>query len=45
MSVFTAKELEYLAGQRLGRLATVGKDGNPHVVPLTFRYNPDTEHH
>jgi pyridoxamine 5'-phosphate oxidase family protein len=42
MSVFTEKELEYLAGQRLGRLATVDSAGNPHVVPVGFRYNPAT---
>ncbi len=41
MSVFTDKELDYLAGQRLGRIATVGADGQPHVVPTSFRYNPD----
>jgi pyridoxamine 5'-phosphate oxidase family protein len=41
MSVFTDKELEYLAGQRLGRIATVGPDGQPHVVPTTFRYSPE----
>jgi pyridoxamine 5'-phosphate oxidase family protein len=41
MSVFTDSELEYLAGQRLGRIATVGPDGQPHVVPTSFRYNPD----
>jgi pyridoxamine 5'-phosphate oxidase family protein len=41
MSVFTDKEIEYLAGQRLGRIATVGADGQPHVVPTSFRYNPD----
>ena len=41
MSVFTGKELEYLAGQRLGRIATVGPDGQPHVVPTTFRYNAE----
>ncbi len=41
MSVFTDKELGYLAGQRLGRIATVGPDGQPHVVPTSFRYNPD----
>jgi len=41
MSVFTEKELDYLAGQRLGRIATVGPDGQPHVVPTSFRYNPD----
>lgn len=43
MSVFTDKELEYLAGQRLGRIATVGTDGQPHVVPTTFRYNADED--
>jgi pyridoxamine 5'-phosphate oxidase family protein len=42
MSVFTEKEREYLlSGVRLGRLATVGSDGTPHVVPTAFRYNPD----
>ena len=41
MSVFTDKELDYLAGQRLGRIATVGLDGQPHVVPTSFRYNPE----
>ena len=40
MSAFTPAELEYLQGQRLGRLATVGKDGSPHVVPVSFRLNP-----
>ena len=43
MSVFTEKELEYFAGQRLGRIATVGADGQPHVVPTSFRYNPDSD--
>jgi pyridoxamine 5'-phosphate oxidase family protein len=43
MSVFTDKELDYLAGQRLGRIATVGADGQPHVVPTSFRYNPDLD--
>jgi pyridoxamine 5'-phosphate oxidase family protein len=41
MSVFTEKELVYLAGQRLGRIATVGLDGQPHVVPTSFRYNAE----
>ncbi len=41
MSVFTDKELGYLAGQRLGRIATVGPDRQPHVVPTWFRYNPE----
>jgi pyridoxamine 5'-phosphate oxidase family protein len=41
MSVFTDKELEYLAEQRLGRIATVSSLGQPHVVPTSFRYNAD----
>jgi pyridoxamine 5'-phosphate oxidase family protein len=41
MSVFTDKEIEYLAGQRLGRIATVGADGQPHVVPTSFGYNAE----
>jgi pyridoxamine 5'-phosphate oxidase family protein len=41
MSVFTDAELDYLAGQRLGRIATVGPDGQPHVVPTSFRYDPE----
>jgi pyridoxamine 5'-phosphate oxidase family protein len=43
MSVFTPREVEYLSSQRLGRLATVGKDGAPHVVPVGFRYSPATD--
>ena len=43
MSAFTQKEIEYLNSQRLGRMATVNKQGDPHVVPVSFRYNPDTE--
>lgn len=40
MSVFTEDELRYLAGgQQLGRLATVGADGTPHVVPVGWIYN------
>jgi pyridoxamine 5'-phosphate oxidase family protein len=41
MSAFSDKEIEYLAGQRLGRIATVGPDGQPHVVPTSFRYNAE----
>jgi pyridoxamine 5'-phosphate oxidase family protein len=40
-SAFTPAELEYLQSQRLGRLATIGPDGQPHVVPVAFRYNPE----
>jgi pyridoxamine 5'-phosphate oxidase family protein len=41
MSPFTAKEIEYLRGQRLGRLATAGADGAPHVVPVGFRLDAE----
>ncbi len=41
-STFAGSEIEYLRGQRLGRIATVGKDGQPHVVPVGFRYNAET---
>ncbi len=39
MSVFTPAELAYLQTQRIGRIATVGPDGQPHVVPVGFRFN------
>ena len=40
MSVFREAELRYLAGGRqLGRIATVGVDGTPHVVPVGWIYN------
>jgi pyridoxamine 5'-phosphate oxidase family protein len=40
MSVFTEVELRYLTGGRqLGRIATVGADGTPHVVPVGWIYN------
>ena len=43
LSVFTNDELAYLHGERrLGRVATVGKDGTPHVVPGGWTHN--TEH-
>ncbi|HEX6800713.1 MAG TPA: PPOX class F420-dependent oxidoreductase [Ktedonobacterales bacterium] len=43
MSVFTPAEIGYLRGQRLARIATAGPDGQPHVVPVSFRYNPDED--
>lgn len=39
---FTSGELEYLASQRLGRLATVQPSGTLQVSPVGFRYNPGT---
>lgn len=48
MSAFSEAELDYLLTEfdhlvtrRLGRLATVGKDGTPHVVPVGWRYNSE----
>jgi pyridoxamine 5'-phosphate oxidase family protein len=43
MGKFTEDERKYLAERRLGRIATVGKDGTPHVVPVGWRYNPERE--
>jgi pyridoxamine 5'-phosphate oxidase family protein len=43
MSKFTPEEIEYLRSQRLGRLATVNEKGDPHVVPVGFRYNPERD--
>ena len=43
MSVFTPAEITYLQSQRLARVATSGPGGQPHVVPVSFRYNPDED--
>jgi pyridoxamine 5'-phosphate oxidase family protein len=43
MSVFTQREIEYLQGQRLGRLATVNPRGRPQNAPVGFRYNPELD--
>lgn len=43
MSKFTPAEIEYLKSQRLGRLATVNEKGDPHVVPVGFRYNAEQD--
>ncbi|MEI8406934.1 MULTISPECIES: PPOX class F420-dependent oxidoreductase [unclassified Kribbella] len=36
---FTDEELTYLKSQPLARLATVGPDGQPDVVPVGFEYD------
>ena len=41
MSPFTEKEIDYLRGQRLGRLATAGGGGSPHIVPVGFRLDAE----
>jgi pyridoxamine 5'-phosphate oxidase family protein len=40
-TVFTEAEIAYLTGggRRLGRVATVGADGTPHVVPVGWRHD------
>ncbi len=43
MSRFTKQEIEYLQSQRLGRMATIGVNGDLHVVPVGFRYNPEQD--
>jgi pyridoxamine 5'-phosphate oxidase family protein len=39
MTKLTDKQIAYLESQLLGRIATVGLDGIPHVVPTTLNYN------
>ena len=41
MTDLTPAEVEYLHGQRLGRIATIGPDGAPQARPVGFRYNPE----
>jgi pyridoxamine 5'-phosphate oxidase family protein len=42
MSAFSDRELDYLLGERrLARIATVGKDGTPHVAPVGWSYNAE----
>lgn len=41
MAELTAADIEYLASQPLGRIATSGNDHKPHVVPTSFRFNPE----
>lgn len=45
MSIYTDAELDYLdpapGERRLGRIATVGPDGTPHVAPVGWSIAPD----
>jgi pyridoxamine 5'-phosphate oxidase family protein len=42
MSVFTEAELAFLQGERhLARLATVGRDGTPHIAPVGWSLDED----
>jgi PPOX class F420-dependent enzyme/OxyR family protein len=40
-TTFTNAEIAYLQSQRLARIATADADGQPHVVPVSFRYNAE----
>ena len=39
--VFSDAELEFLRSQRIGRFATVGPAGWPHVVPVMYSVGDD----
>jgi pyridoxamine 5'-phosphate oxidase family protein len=39
MDAFTQAEIEYLTTQPVGRIATVGADGAPHVTPVGVFYD------
>jgi pyridoxamine 5'-phosphate oxidase family protein len=47
MTVFTAAERAYLQSgpspRLLARIATVGRDGMPHVCPVGWRFDPERE--
>lgn len=39
MAMTTAEADEFLAAERTCRVATSGRDGRPHVVPLWFAWD------
>jgi pyridoxamine 5'-phosphate oxidase family protein len=42
MGAFNPDEIAYMTGERrLARIATVGVDGMPHVVPVGWTYNAE----
>jgi pyridoxamine 5'-phosphate oxidase family protein len=44
VSIFTEAELTYLRGERrLARLATIGPDGTPHIAPVGWTLDTETE--
>jgi pyridoxamine 5'-phosphate oxidase family protein len=44
MGRFQDNELSFLlGGRRLARVATVGRDGTPHVVPVGWSYNREVD--
>ena len=44
MGAFNPDEIAYMTGERrLARIATVGADGMPHVVPVGWTYNAEQD--
>jgi pyridoxamine 5'-phosphate oxidase family protein len=44
MGAFNPDEIAYMTGERrLARIATVGVDGMPHVVPVGWTYNAEQD--
>jgi pyridoxamine 5'-phosphate oxidase family protein len=43
MSIFTEAEIAYLQSKTMCRLATIGADGRPHLIPLTYRFNAEED--
>lgn len=43
MGHFSVAEAAYLQEQRLGRMATTGSDGAPHVVPVVYQFDATRE--
>src|SRR3989442_13202034 len=43
MSKFTNFELEYFKTQRLGRVATINKNGEPQIAPVTFLFKAEVD--
>jgi len=41
MAALDDLELEFLRTQRIGRLATVGPSGQPHVMPVMYQLRED----
>jgi pyridoxamine 5'-phosphate oxidase family protein len=37
--MFSENEVKYIQSERLGRIATVSKDGQPDVVPVSFEFD------
>jgi pyridoxamine 5'-phosphate oxidase family protein len=39
MSIFTDAEIEYMRENTMCRMATIGRNGEPHIAPVTYVYN------